>query len=111
MKLTIYVIVLVLLFLWLSGIAIHFKPFKISFGNLLGAIGWGYIIIGVLALSIQGSRLGYKNGWNDCKNEVEKIIDNKVEEIKSNPDWCQHSDTCVNKVCISHPKDCEEDKR
>jgi hypothetical protein len=44
--------------------------------------------------------------------EIERIMDQfKKQESKLNPDWCQHKDTCINKVCIGHPRDCEEDNR
>jgi hypothetical protein len=49
--------------------------------------------------------------------ELGKAIDEAIKLLESkktialNPDWCQHPDTCINKVCIGHPRDCEEDNR
>lgn len=41
-------------------------------------------------------------------DEAIKILEPKTDP---NPEWCQHKDTCSNKVCIGHPRDCEEDNR
>ena len=65
MKLIIYILLLIGLFLFLSRTTITFNPFSISFEKLWAAIGYILIILGIVFIELQ--------------NEIEK---EKIKEEK-----------------------------
>lgn len=70
MKITIYGIILLMLFLFLAKTTISFKPFHIECKSVYAAAGWLLMVIGAVLIQTQGRLDGFK----DAKEQSIKII-------------------------------------
>ena len=74
------VIIFILLFCFVAGMAIKFKPFKISFSDLPTGIGYVFLILAIGCFHYAGFRAGEKSGYKDALEDVVKACQ-KTKEI------------------------------
>lgn len=74
MKLYLTILALTLLLLYLADTTITFRPFSISFGR-------GWLVLGMILISIGGTMIYYQGRWDGLKRGVE-IKKEVIEEIK-----------------------------
>jgi hypothetical protein len=74
MKLSLYTLALTLLLLFLADTTITWRPFSISFGR-------GWLVLGMILISIGATMIYYQGRWNGLKRgaEIKKEV---IEELK-----------------------------
>jgi hypothetical protein len=77
MKTAIQLILFLALFLWMAGMNINFKPFKIGFETPMYAFAWLFLAIGVVLFILDAHGKAYGKG-------LEAGGDIMIEHIKKN---------------------------
>lgn len=87
MKLLIYLILMVILFLYVARTTISMNPFRVSLerpmyalGVLVLAVG---ISIGICLISESSEREGYKRAQKDIMGEIKKVYEEDNSEVST----------------------------
>lgn len=80
-------IILVGTFLLLADTTITFSPFTFKMASLGKAIGWMFLIIGVMIMEIAAERRGEANGRAQVINQLEEAV--KEAKIEASQDSIQ----------------------
>lgn len=87
MKTVIYIIILTVIFFYISDTTIQIKPFKISFGNLSAGFAWVFFLLSFTLMTYSVHSKAYSKGLKkgceierDAAIEVAKQI---IEESKN----------------------------
>lgn len=73
MKITIYSILFIALFVWLSEPTISFKPFSIEFGKPYMPFAWFFLILAIILFQIQIDKIAYKRGVDDVIEAAKEL--------------------------------------
>ena len=73
MKTLFFTAIIIIVFGFLSGITIQFKPFKVSFESLYFAIGWFLLIIGIVFIQYDSHDKGYKKALKDVSTWIDEV--------------------------------------
>lgn len=82
MPLSVFIIILIGLFLYTSGLHISIKPFSIKLTEIQRGIAWIFLLIGFVLMEEAAQR----KGMLAMKKRVEKVIDETNQNLKDSKD-------------------------
>lgn len=83
MKTTIFIILVIVSLFFIADISVQFKPFKITFQNLTGAIGAILFMTGLVLINLnsikKAEQRGFEKGYEATIEEIKETINNMNE--------------------------------
>ena len=108
MKTTFSIIIAVILFLFLARTTIEFHPFKVIFSRIFYAIGFIFVMIGILFIEFQGKENGRAMGINDIKEVLIELRQEEKMKGQENPEMDESKlfNRSVLKEKMKRPDEC-----
>lgn len=74
-----YILVVIAIFLFLSQIQISFSPFTLKLPAWRVGLGYVFLMSSIILISSHYQDKGFKDGYDTAKDNIEKIVNNKLK--------------------------------